>query len=98
MLRWLVVFAIIAASSVAAPAAEVAASGHDRSRGSSGYGTAATLRPGAGGSDARTRGIGANSPRFGNNATSGWNQPGWGGTRNPGWGYSFGPNLGGSGR
>jgi hypothetical protein len=97
MQRWLVVFAIIAAPSVAASAAEVTASGHHRSRGGSGHSTAATLRPGAGGTGARTSGINANSPHFGNNATSGWNQPGWGGTRNPGWGYSFGPNLGGSG-
>jgi hypothetical protein len=29
--------------------------------------------------------------------SSGWHQPGFGGTLNPGWGYGFGPQLGGSG-
>ncbi len=38
------------------------------------------------------------APRLGNRASSGWYQPGFGGTLNPGWGYNFGPNLGGIGR
>lgn len=38
------------------------------------------------------------APHLGNHASSGWYQPGFGGTLNPGWGYNFGPNLGGIGR
>lgn len=35
------------------------------------------------------------APHLGSHASSGWYQPGFGGTLNPGWGYNFGPNLGG---
>jgi hypothetical protein len=95
MLRWLAIASVIAAATSVAAATAAFASG--RGHGSrAGYSPTTALRSGEAGSGLRT-GAGTVSPRFDSHATSGWHQPGWGGTRNPGWGYSFGPNLGGLG-